>query len=879
MERTDDRLKVLLVEDSDADAELMLRALRDLRTPFEHARVATEQALRRALAEYAPDVVLSDFSMPGFSGQQALAIVREHDPGMPFLFVSGTIGEELAIDALQRGAVDYVLKDNLRRLGPAVERALHHAREQQERRSMERALRESEERFRSIVESSKDWIWELDPQGRLTYSNPAIERILGHAPQSLLGRSCKALLHPDDIDGPGRMLYEAIAAGKAWSGLRLRFLHRDGSVRTLETSGTPLLDEQGRLTGYRGIDHDITELLEQQDRIRHLARLHAILGGVGNSLLRIRDRELLLDDLCRVVVHEGGFSAAAVGLPVGGDPAMGGLAIAHCRGDQTMLDCLRTLDRLPADAQAVRPGVRVLQGAAPLFVRDLEGADGAQVPEAVRAPCLEAGIRALALLPLGEPRWGVLGLYAREPQAFDADERELLERLGAEIGFGVDFIAKSERLEFLAYHNPVSGLPNRAALHLRMRPWLEREPAVLALLDIERFSAINESRGRDFGDALLRGAGARLQALVGAAGLVAHPEADTFALVYRAAGPVETEIERLEGLIQEFEREPFEIGDEALLVDVRAGLALFPDHAADAEALERNAMAALTDGSRRGLRIHAFDDEMRGRAARRLGMEQDLRRAIDAGEFELHYQPKYETRQQRLVGAEALLRWRHPERGLMPPGEFIPILEDTGLIVAVGRWVMAEALRTALAWRARGQGHERMRVAVNLSARELRHRRFAEECRELLEPHAGDQVLDIEVTESLLMDDIDRSLHLLDGLRDLGCRISIDDFGTGYSSLNYLARLPVDEIKIDRSFIALLTQSPETLSLVTNIIALAHSLSLRVVAEGVEDEEQAKLLRLLRCDLLQGYWLGRPMPAADFAARLLGDPTDAADCA
>jgi EAL domain-containing protein (putative c-di-GMP-specific phosphodiesterase class I) len=168
---------------------------------------------------------------------------------------------------------------------------------------------------------------------------------------------------------------------------------------------------------------------------------------------------------------------------------------------------------------------------------------------------------------------------------------------------------------------------------------------------------------------------------------------------------------------------------------------------------------------------------------------------------------------------------------------------------------------------------------VNLSARELRHRRFAEECRELLEPHAGDQVLDIEVTESLLMDDIDRSLHLLDGLRDLGCRISIDDFGTGYSSLNYLARLPVDEIKIDRSFIALLTQSPETLSLVTNIIALAHSLSLRVVAEGVEDEEQAKLLRLLRCDLLQGYWLGRPMPAADFAARLLGDPTDAADCA
>jgi PAS domain S-box-containing protein/diguanylate cyclase (GGDEF)-like protein len=698
MERTDDRLKVLLVEDSDADAELMLRALRDLRTPFEHARVATEQALRRALAEYGPDVVLSDFSMPGFSGQQALAIVHEHDPGMPFLFVSGTIGEELAIDALQRGAVDYVLKDNLRRLGPAVERALRNAREQQERRSMERALRESEERFRSIVEHSRDWIWEMDTGGRLRYSNPAVERILGHPLSSLLGGDALRHLFPEDRPAVEARLAELMARKAGWTGWRLRWCARDGRVRTLDSTGTPLLDEHGALTGYRGIDHDITELLEQQARIRHLARLHAILGGVGNSLLRIRDRERLLDDLCRVVVHEGGFSAAAVGLAVDGESGPGRLAIANARGDQGMLECLRRLDRLEPEAQANRPGVRVLEGADPLFVRDLEGEDGTAVPEPVRGPLLEAGIRALALLPLGEPRWGVLGMYAREPLAFDEDERELLGRLGAEIGFGVDFIAKSERLEFLAYHNPVSGLPNRPALHLRMQPWLEREPAVLAMLDIERFSAINESRGRDFGDRLLRLAGERLQSLVGSAGHVAHPEADAFALVYRAAGPVETEIERLEGLLDEFEREPFEIGEETLLIDMRAGLALFPDHAADAESLERNAMAALSDGTRRGLRIHAFDDEMRGRAARRLGMEQDLRRAIEAGEFELHYQPKFEARQQRLVGAEALLRWRHPQRGLVSPGEFIPILEDTGLIVAVGRWVMAEALRTALAW-------------------------------------------------------------------------------------------------------------------------------------------------------------------------------------
>jgi EAL domain-containing protein (putative c-di-GMP-specific phosphodiesterase class I) len=233
----------------------------------------------------------------------------------------------------------------------------------------------------------------------------------------------------------------------------------------------------------------------------------------------------------------------------------------------------------------------------------------------------------------------------------------------------------------------------------------------------------------------------------------------------------------------------------------------------------------------------------------------------------LHYQPKYASATRRLVGAEALLRWRHPVNGLISPAEFIPVLEETGLIVPVGRWVMRSALETALAWR--GAGHPQFRIAVNVSARELRNNRFLAVCQALLEPHAAHQAIDIEITESVIMDDIDHSICLLQGLRALGCRIAIDDFGTGYSSLNYLARLPTDTIKIDQSFVALLTQSPETMSLITNIITLAHSLSLDVVAEGVEDEEQAKLLRLLRCDVLQGYLLGRPMPAADFAAKLL----------
>ncbi|GAB3736727.1 hypothetical protein GCM10028862_21540 [Luteimonas pelagia] len=872
MARLPDNLRVLLVEDSEADAELILRALRGLGVPYEHARVATESELRERLADYAPHIVLSDFSMPGFSGREALRVVTEVAPDTPFLFVSGTIGEEMAIDALQRGAVDYILKDNLRRLAPAVQRALGSAYERVRRRDMERALRDSEARFRSIVESSRDWIWEMDASGHLTYSNAAVRQILGRPPEALVGRDWRELLPPGEPREDLVRLDAAIAAGRTWQGLRFQVLHEDGSVRVLESSGGPVYDEAGALTGFRGIDRDVTELLQQQRRIRHLARLHAVLGALGNTVLRTSDRDRLLAEVCTVATEHGGFDAAIIALAPrrgagvqddGASPETRLLDIACRSGDARILACLDAL----TDGDGCRREARALRDGARMIVPDLAADRGdGPVPDARRA-LLDAGVGAFALLPLGDPAWGVIGLYSKAPQAFDEDERVLLERLVADIDYAVDFIAKGERLEFLAYHNPVSRLPNRPALHLQAEALMADGPVVMALVDIERFSAINESRGRAFGDALLRAAGERLQALGGASARVAHPESDTFALAYRAGGTVEGEVERLEGLLEAFEREPFEIRDESLLVDLRAGVALYPDHAPDAESLERNAMAALAEASRRGGRIHAFNDELRGRAAWSVQMEQDLRRAIEAGEFELFFQPKFEARHHRLVGAEALLRWRHPDRGLVSPADFIPILEKTGLIVPVGRWVLVEALRVARAWR--DAGHERLRIAVNLSARELRHPRFLDQCRELLAPHAADQLVDIEVTESLLMDDIEHSLHLLDALRDLGCKVSIDDFGTGYSSLNYLARLPVDEIKIDQSFTALLTQSPETLALVTNIIGLAHSLSLRVVAEGVEDEEQAKLLRLLRCDQLQGYWLGRPVAEREFRTLLL----------
>jgi EAL domain-containing protein (putative c-di-GMP-specific phosphodiesterase class I) len=293
---------------------------------------------------------------------------------------------------------------------------------------------------------------------------------------------------------------------------------------------------------------------------------------------------------------------------------------------------------------------------------------------------------------------------------------------------------------------------------------------------------------------------------------------------------------------------------------------LAPAHGRSPAEIERSLVAVLAEAQARDLPGLAFDEALRRRALDAADIERDLRGALARQEFELYLQPKFHAASHRLVGAEALLRWRHPARGLVSPAAFIPVLEETGMILDVGAWVRARGLEIWSAWATRGAGA--WRLAVNVSPRELRHADFIPQCAALLEP-LGEHGLDIELTESMVMEDIGKSVQVLNALRGLGCCIAIDDFGTGYSSLNYLSRLPADALKIDQSFTAQIAHSPDTLALVTNVIGLAHSLGLKVVAEGVEEEEQAKLLRLLRCDELQGYHLGRPMPLADFERKYL----------
>jgi len=396
----------------------------------------------------------------------------------------------------------------------------------------------------------------------------------------------------------------------------------------------------------------------------------------------------------------------------------------------------------------------------------------------------------------------------------------------------------------------------------------EKKTKVALLLgNVNRFRFINESLGRHAGDALLREFAARAKKVWPDPENVARISADSFGGIVADVND-ETEIAHLAAqLLTDALKLPFRIGDKDLAIAMAAGIAMFPTDGSDADALFRNAEAALKRAKTSGEPYLFYRPEMNARVAETLQLENKLRRALDREEFVLHYQPKVDLATGKVCGLEALIRWNDPESGLVPPVKFIPLLEETGMILEAGRWAMRKAVADYRGWCARGL--QPPRIAVNVSPVQLRQKDFVEVVREaIVGAKAEAHGLDLEITESLIMEDIDGNIEKLRAVRDMGVNIAIDDFGTGYSSLRYLAKLPVNAVKIDRSFIITMASDSDSMTIVSTIISLAHSLNLKVIAEGVDAEDQRKLLTLLRCDEMQGYLFSRPVPASDLEALL-----------
>jgi diguanylate cyclase (GGDEF)-like protein len=506
-----------------------------------------------------------------------------------------------------------------------------------------------------------------------------------------------------------------------------------------------------------------------------------------------------------------------------------------------------------------------------MIVNDLQ--EDSRIP--MRAHAIARGFHSHVTLPLlvSETVVGVIGLYANESGFFDESEMKLLQELVANICFALDHIEKAKKLDYIAYYDALTGLANRSLFLERVAQYMRsaasgEQKLALFLVDLERFKNVNDSLGWPAGDALLRQVAQWLTLNAGDAGLVARVGADHFALVLPAVRQDGDLVRFLEKAMAAFLEHPFRLNDAVIRVCAKVGVALFPDDASDAETLFRNAEAALKKAKESGEPYLIHTRKMSEMVVGKLTLENQLRQAMDNEEFVLHYQPKVNLASGKLCGAEALIRWNDPRTGLVPPSQFIPILEETGLIHQVGRWALLRAIGDCLRWRRAGLAP--VRIAVNVSPRQLRHRGFIEEIKQAVDIDAqAAAALELEITETVIMGDLTGNIACLQAIRALGVGIAIDDFGTGFSSLSYLSKLPLDTLKIDRSFVLEMTVSPEGLALVSTIISLAHSLRLNVVAEGVETEEQSRLLRLLNCDEMQGFLISKAVPEDVFETQFL----------
>jgi diguanylate cyclase (GGDEF)-like protein len=707
---------------------------------------------------------------------------------------------------------------------------------------------------------------------RLTHANEAACRLyqlpraqlLATDPWTLLATSRTALERSYD---------HTIAAGAEATPLEVPWPRADGTPGWAEVRcRAQHTAEQWTLVT---LVRDVTERKEAQLGIMHLNRVYAMLSAINALIVRVRNRDELFQEVCQIAIAAGGFRMVWIAML--DDSRRKAVPVSWAGMDEELVALVRT--RL-ADMAAAVPtnslASRALTERRVVVVNEVDAVPG----DAMAQKIIAAGARSMAVLPLivADVPMGIMALYAGASDFFQESELRLLTELTGNVAFAIDHIEKQDRLDYLAYYDLLTGLANRSLFQERLGQYMRAASAAgqrlaLLTLNVQRFRNINDSLGMQAGDLLLRQVADWLKDNIADANQLSRVDGDHFAVVLPGIAHAGNVTRILDKLIDDFPHYPFHLDGVEVRVAAWIGVALYPEDGADAEILFRNAEAALDKAKGSGERFLFYAHKMSEAVTGRLTLENQLRQALERGEFVLHYQPKISIADGVLSGAEALIRWRDPLSGLVPPARFIPILEETGLIHEVGNWALRQAIDDYLRWRRAGLPD--VRIAVNVSPLQLRHGEFvAQIARAIAVDAQAPAGLELEITESLIMADIEHTRSSLQAIRALGVSMAIDDFGTGFSSLSYLARLPVDTLKVDRAFVQALSPGAPELALVSAIINLAHALQLKVVAEGVETEEQLRLLRLLDCDEAQGYLFSKPLSAEAFGALYLeGGPS------
>jgi PAS domain S-box-containing protein/diguanylate cyclase (GGDEF)-like protein len=716
-----------------------------------------------------------------------------------------------------------------------------------------------EELLRTVFECAPGGIGITDLAGNIIRVNPAFARLIGYTQAELQCKTIAEVTHDDDYPYNKALIDELFAGKRQQFVIDKRYRRKDGEIIWVHNTVAFLRGPAEEPRYMVALIEDITERREHERKFTRLSRVQAVLSGINSAIVRVHSRDELFRDACRIAVGAGQFRMAWVGVV-----DREAMRVKPVAWDGEVRDFF---DTVPLALTETKPGGQGMTGQAvrekkPVISNDIQN----DPQRLMKKECAERGINSLAALPLivdGEVV-GVLTLYAGELGFFDSEEMKLLGELASDIAFAIKHLGHEERLTYLAYYDALTGLPNRALFHERLTQLLHaakhsRTPVVVAVGDINRFRLINDTFGRQVGDTLLREFAQCMKTIWPEPDRVARISADIFAGALAEVTEPGNIAHSIDKTVAALLEEPFAVEGKEIRIATTAGVAVFPTDGEDADTLFRNAEAALKKAKASGERYLFYRPEMNARVAETLLLENKLRQAIKLDQFVLHYQPKVDGTSGRVSGLEALIRWQDPETGLVPPLKFIPILEETGMILEVGQWAIRKALEDSHGWRmANGRPP---RIAVNVSPIQLQQRNFVEAVHRSVEEAGGEECqLDLEITEGLIMRDIEANIKKLSAIRELGLQIAIDDFGTGYSSLGYLAKLPVNALKIDRSFIITMTSNPQSMTIVSTIISLAHSLGLKVIAEGVDAEEQAKFLRLLRCDEMQGYLFSRPVP-------------------